>query len=861
MSSAKVSFKQQDRSAIVPALDGVNAGITVVTDKGPVGIPTLITSTTQYLATYGNPNPKLGTAAYSALTFLKQGNKLWVTRAAHEDATYACALVRSKIADIPQTKTGVVTSDHLIINPIAAGLTQAQLDSYVFPTYLTNKEYEKLSNTIFEATTLPTKKVRVSSLDNLEVEDSISFVASTVTLDSLNSPTDRVGEDTDTYQITAISTEKVTYDKGTLKTAISFTKGDQILKVNDDESVTPYTGNPTVLRTASNSTEVLISNSDYIGDGDKVQIGQTQVVFGKKVAYTEDAHYVTLDSDVSVTTDQYIAKVVQAEFEDRDAFLVYVSSQGSHGKDVSVAITENSNYDNAFNIVVYFKGVQVETHEVTRSNELDGFQKQLNMEFKINGKSAYIKVKNNVSDVDSEGTYPLPLFTTYSLWRQDPSDVFVSTTNTLKENLIKGHVEVKLTSLTNLEMGTRIKFLIDDNATLSKEYKILSTDAVNKTITLDRAIEEDQISMQWTNDSGTLVNTVVYYFNASNNDAAAGIVDGIQYYEPKKVDKLYPYSALNSSLVISSLSGKLLSGGSNLLTGGSLGSTVTVADLVTAVKKMSNKEATPINLMMDGGFATPAFAQAIKEVCDSQGIQHGYLSTDPAAEDAVDYLSAIVSYKNSLNLNTETCSLFAGWIKILDEYNQQEVWTSPESFAAASQSYTTRNSTMFTPAAGWTNGKIDGLDVKVKFSEGDRDYLVENRINPIRQKDGSGLVIWGNETLLTKPSPLQLRSVAMLLIVIKTGFESVLEYKTFDLNTERNWSIVEGSLNAFMRDEIKAKDGVYDYTVAVQDVITDTDIDNRRMPVFLGIQPTMDIKEIPVTLAIFNSSVDISVSL
>lgn len=860
MTSAKVTFKEQDRSAIVPSLSGVYVGVTIVAEKGPIGKPVLITSTTQFLSVFGNPNPRLGTAAYSALISLKQGNKLWVTRAAHEDATFAAALVRSKILPIPQGKTDTLSSEHLIINPIAGGLTQAQLDSYVFPMYTTNKVYAELVNTVFELAT-STDEVRVSSFEDILVNDSLSFVDPAVTLSMLNSSVTRVGEDHPTYQVLELITREITYDKGVVETPITVTKGQTVLKVLEDTSTEVYPGNPVILRSAENTTDILISNADYIASGDTIKIGDEEAVFDRKVIYIEAAKILKMDAPVTVTADKYIAKVTQSEFEDRDAFLVYAASQGTHGKDISFAITESKNYDNAFNIVVYSKGVQVDSKEVTRTFELDGFQRQLNMEFKINDKSAYIKVLNNAADVDSDGVPSMPLLTDYSLWRQDSVDVFVPTVNELKENLIQGHVEAKLTDLVNISMGTRIKFVIDDNTTLSKEYKVLSIDAVNKTVILDRAIEENQISQKWTNNSSVLVNTLVYYFNPTNNSVPDGIVDGVQYFAINKLSKLYPYTALNSNLTISSLTGKLLSAGANLLTGGSLGSTVTLADLIKAVKLMSNREATPINLMMDGGFATPAFAQAVNEVAEAQGLQHGYLSTDPAAEDEVDYLSAIVAYKNSTMLNTSKCSMFAGWVKIFDEYSQQEVWVSPESFAVSSQSYTTRNFNMFTPAAGWLRGGVDGLDVKVKFSEGDRDFLVDNRINPIRHREGSGLAIWGNETLLVKPSPLQLRSVAMLLIVIKTGLDQMLDYKTFDLNSERTWGIVQGTIEGFMRDEIKAKDGVYNYTVAVKDVITASDIDNRKMPVFVGIQPTMDIQEIPVTLAIFNSGMDIEVSV
>lgn len=103
-----------------------------------------------------------------------------------------------------------------------------------------------------------------------------------------------------------------------------------------------------------------------------------------------------------------------------------------------------------------------------------------------------------------------------------------------------------------------------------------------------------------------------------------------------------------------------------------------------------------------------------------------------------------------------------------------------------------------------------------------------------------------------------MRSVAMLLIKIKTDIEPTLENTLFDLNNESTWTIVEGTLNAYMRDEIKAKGGVYDYQVKISEIITDTDLDNRRMPVFIGIKPTSDINFIPVSLTIFNNTVEIT---
>lgn len=856
MTSAKIIISEQDRSSIVPAMEGISAGIVITSNKGPVNVPTLITTVNQLIDVFGIPNPKLGVSMYSALNYLKQGNQLWVVRASHEDSKFAAVLVRSKVASLPESRTDGITPDHLIVNPVAGGLTQAQFDQYSFPVYRTNREYGETNATVFEASGA-SRTVRVSALDNIAVGDDLAFTD--LALSALNAVGDDVGENQPTYTVAEIITANLTYENLILETPVTAAAGVEVLK-KVGAGTESYPNAPKVVRATTASTNVLIDDTDYIGIGDTVVIGGVELVVENKQNYVEAAKYVELNGEVTVSAGLKIRKVVQSEFEERDALLVVAANQGAWGNKLSIAVSPSRDYDDAFNLIVYYDGVQVESWEVTRFNQIDGFSRQMEIEAKINGKSSYIRVINNTANVDEDGNFPVPLNTDYSLWRKDSLDVFVDSTNILVEPLLKGHVEVKLGSTANLALGTRIKFKLSETK-VSAEYKVAALNSTDGIVTLDRGVEETEIPQSWLSLTNQQVNTAVLYFDATNMDSSNGIVNGIQYFKVSKIDKVYYNYALNSSFIISGESGTLLSAGANMTVGGSLGSTVTVGDLIIALNKLSNRERTPVNLVMDGGFTHVAYAQAISSLVDEHGLSHGYLSASFDSESMADYINGILDYKNSLNLNTHRCSLFTGWVKIYDEYNQLEVWASPDGFAAASQSYTTREFQTWYPAAGWTRGKVVGLDVKVKFTEGERDTLVDNRINPIRHKEGSGLVIWGNETLLVKPSPMQLRSVSMLLIVIRNGLENMLEFKTFDLNEESAWNQVEGSINAFMRDEIQAKKGVYAYECSVKGIITDTDIDNRRMPVFLGIQPTMDIKTIPVTLAIFNSSVDIEVSV
>jgi len=79
-------IKEIDLSTRVPAFPGVYGGIVIPgAKKGPVGIPQLMTSETQFLAAYtadGKVNVGDDLAYFSAIHFLSKSNKLWVIRTA-----------------------------------------------------------------------------------------------------------------------------------------------------------------------------------------------------------------------------------------------------------------------------------------------------------------------------------------------------------------------------------------------------------------------------------------------------------------------------------------------------------------------------------------------------------------------------------------------------------------------------------------------------------------------------------------------------------------------------------------------------------------------------------------------------------
>ncbi len=849
MTAAKTTFSIDDRSTNVVSLDGITVGLAYVGKKGRPFDAQLITTHKQLVDYAGDPHPSMGTTLYAAKRYLNQGNKLWLSRAVSAEATCGAVLVRGRTQDIPTGAVSSLPDGCLSVLPLKGGIKWDEVKAFTFPTYLTNREYED-STVVVDQNITSSREIPVLDLTKFSVGESISILGAdgSVSLDQVNSNKDNVGENLPLYKIEKLIDTMVTKEVITVDSAVTCPAGTE-LKYMDQLTSQATSFNPkvVVLEAADNQTQLIVNNSDLINPSVPLVVA---ISSPKQVDLTKKEHVgfqykaLQVDADCTAKKNDKILKMTKYEYEDLDSFMVY-TTPGSHSKDISIGTEPSKNYSNAFWLVVYVNGVEVERFEVTLEYFVDGFNRQLYIEDKVNRQSSYVQVL-----VNPNSEFTLPVMTDHAYWLQNPDDVFLDAGSTVIEDFLAGHSQLHVDQIGKLTLGARIKISYDGKD-LSEEFKIA---AINSTsITLDR-----KSSVDWVRNGKTLK---VYVFDATYNpEEDPSIKNGIQYYPLTKLDKVYPNNFIGDTLVIGGTSksviGTLVDTGTGHLLGGSDGVAITTGEYIKAAQVLQNRGRTPINIIGDGGIAIPAYAQALLQIAKTQEDCHAYLSSTVESEESADYMTAIVSYRQSLGIDDRMASLFCGWVQQFDEVNELYVWEPPSQFGINAQSYVTRAKTIFTPAAGYNNGMVAGLDVLCHFTEGEMDILTDNQINPIKYDNGS-ITIWGNETLLKRPSPLQLRSVNMLLIHLQVGVRSLNEYKLFDFNNESTWGPLQGAVDAFIRDEYKAKGGVYDYKVVMQP--TDTDIDNRKAPLFIGIQPTMDIRTIPTTIAIYNKSSEITV--
>ena len=291
------------------------------------------------------------------------------------------------------------------------------------------------------------------------------------------------------------------------------------------------------------------------------------------------------------------------------------------------------------------------------------------------------------------------------------------------------------------------------------------------------------------------------------------------------------------------------------------GEAVADTHMMAALNTLRNTNDLALTIVMDGGWATTAYQKAIDDLCQFRKDCVGVLSTPYSLENTSSYITDLVGYrKNTLNLNSSYSSLYTPHVKISDRFNDRQIFIAPDGYAAGAISETAANAEIWYAPAGYRRGVINVIDVNKRFTSGELDLLYDNGINPIKFSPGKGIAIWGQKTLLSRPSALDRLNVRLLLITIEPAIAAFLEDFLFEFNDEFTRLLVKSGIDSYM-DDIKARRGVYAYsTVCDETNNTPADIDNNVMNVWLFVQPTKVAEFITLNVAITRTGFDFNLA-
>ena len=169
----------------------------------------------------------------------------------------------------------------------------------------------------------------------------------------------------------------------------------------------------------------------------------------------------------------------------------------------------------------------------------------------------------------------------------------------------------------------------------------------------------------------------------------------------------------------------------------------------------------------------------------------------------------------------------------------------------------------FAPA-GFTRGLVgnsnsvgyitgEGEFQAVTLSEGQRDTMYANKVNPIAFIPNRGLVVFGQKTLAPTASALDRINVARLIVYLRYQLDLIAKPFLFEPNDRITRDQVTDTFNRFLED-LTAKRALFDFLVVCDETNnTGTRIDKNELWIDIAIQPVKAIEFIYIPLRIKNT--------
>ena len=238
----------------------------------------------------------------------------------------------------------------------------------------------------------------------------------------------------------------------------------------------------------------------------------------------------------------------------------------------------------------------------------------------------------------------------------------------------------------------------------------------------------------------------------------------------------------------------------------------------------------------------------------------------PSAQDLIDWVTGINAGSNGEDgLTTHTYESAVYYPSVLTTNLDGTDVVAPASHVVLrTMAYNDNISYPWFAPAGLTRGVVtnatnfgyvtaEGEFQTVGLNNGQRDVLYANKINPLVNFPGQGLVVWGQKTLSPIDSALDRINVARLVAYLRERFDPLARPFIFEPNDETTRSNVKAMFDRFLGD-IMQKRGVYDYVV-VCDTTNNTParIDANELWIDVAIEPTKAAEMIYIPIRLVNT--------
>jgi len=209
--------------------------------------------------------------------------------------------------------------------------------------------------------------------------------------------------------------------------------------------------------------------------------------------------------------------------------------------------------------------------------------------------------------------------------------------------------------------------------------------------------------------------------------------------------------------------------------------------------------------------------------------------------------------------STSYAVLDSGYKYQYDRYNDVYRWIPLNGDIAGLCARTDQSNDAWWSPAGFNRGQIKNI-VKLAFNprQSERDVLYSNGVNPVVAFPGQGTVLYGDKTLLKKPSAFDRINVRRLFIVLEKAISASAKFSMFEFNDAFTRAQFKNLVTPYLRN-IQGRRGITDFLVVCDDTNnTPQVIDSNQFVGDIYIKPARSINFIQLNFVAVGTGVQFS---
>jgi len=300
------------------------------------------------------------------------------------------------------------------------------------------------------------------------------------------------------------------------------------------------------------------------------------------------------------------------------------------------------------------------------------------------------------------------------------------------------------------------------------------------------------------------------------------------------------------------------------LSGGFDDASATDSQTMEAFSLFSNAELYDVSLIMCG----KANSTVVNHVIDNIGLERLDAVVFASPEDmdtgeviigeTSENIQSIIDFRNALSSNSYTV-LDSGYKYQYDRYNDVYRWVPLNGDIAGLCARTDYTNDPWWSPGGLNRGQVKNVvRLACNPNQTNRDTLYRNSINPVVTFPGQGTVLFGDKTLLAKPSAFDRINVRRLFIVLEKSIATAAKFQLFEFNDAFTRGQFKNLIEPFLRD-VQGRRGITDFLVKCDESNnTGEVIDRNEFVADIFVKPTRSINYITLNFVAARSSIAFS---